>query len=34
MYFSDEFDLREFFYEDIVGGDKCVSEKSNKIFVI
>lgn len=32
--FSDELDSREFFHEDIVGGDKCASEKSNKIPVI
>lgn len=32
--FSDELDSREFFHEDIVGGDKRASEKSNKIPVI
>lgn len=32
--FSDELDTRAFFHEDMVGGDKCGSEKSNKIPVI
>lgn len=32
--FNDELDTREFFHEDMVGGDKCGSEKSNKIPVI
>lgn len=32
--FNDELDSREFFREDVVGGDKRASEKGNKIPVI